>query len=193
MFWYPNYSRAGWISQYILIRPCLWGGFLVITIPVVVIIIGPNNFPDFICWGCQCIIHIFAIIIDKCRHCCFRLLSMFVLYVLLHLFTYMSRVRESYTFKMLFCIYSFNTRYYIVLLYVLKNQKKKNVLNITFFRYNLLFVCYPLYKYIEYKTTRKNDVKNVKILYDVHMCQYKDHTALLWKMIQLGIFPTKVI
>ena len=25
------------------------------------------------------------------------------------------------------------------------------------------------YKYIEYKTTRKNDVKNVKILYDVHM------------------------
>ena len=25
------------------------------------------------------------------------------------------------------------------------------------------------YKYIEYKTTRKNDVKNVKILSDVHM------------------------
>ena len=40
----------------------------IITIPVVVIIIGPNKFHDFIFWVCKCIIHILTIIIDKCLH-----------------------------------------------------------------------------------------------------------------------------
>ena len=49
--YYPLFLLPLWISFYWHkgLRPFLCG-FLVITIPVVVIITGPNNFPDFICW-----------------------------------------------------------------------------------------------------------------------------------------------